>query len=97
MGANVSRQLKWQQRQIEEGNCRLCGTPAIFRGYCLDCTIARRESARKKNGYKRRYNSASYRLMAKNLLLADTPDLVRRFQLGLNQLDVVEKERLEPV
>src|SRR5215469_11371098 len=77
MSEKLSRQLRWQLRQIEQGNCRICGKPATFRGYCLDCRVVRREWAREKNGYKRRYNSATYRVMGKRFLLLEVPDLER--------------------
>lgn len=63
MSAKLSRQLRWQLRQMELGNCRICGNAGNTQGgYCLDCRIIRRERARERYGYTRRYNSASYRV-----------------------------------
>src|SRR5438874_1707370 len=69
MAAKLSRQLRWQLRQMELGNCRICGDPAAFQAYCPQCKIIRRECARARYGYKRRYNSASYRKSGKPLFV----------------------------
>jgi hypothetical protein len=68
MSAMLSKQRRWQDLQVQLGNCALCGKrldQAELARYCLQCTIKRRERQREKTGSRRRYNSASYRMWAK--------------------------------
>lgn len=30
----ISRQRKWQKKKEREGNCRICGKPAVTKGHC---------------------------------------------------------------
>lgn len=60
----LSRQRKWQLRQIKRKRCQRCGD-RIRKGskdYCLDCMMKMNSHARKKFGHKRRYRSMSWRL-----------------------------------
>lgn len=48
----ISRQLKWQRKQKELGNCTTCGKKSAENKHlCADCNIKRREYMRKKFGY----------------------------------------------
>jgi len=60
----ISRQRKYQLRQQRDGRCIICGkeTPASSR--CLEHMIIARERQRRKNGWKRRYQSTSYKIEA---------------------------------
>ena len=57
----VSRQRLWQRKMQAEHRCITCGKPAYTVLLCYDCAVKRRERARKKFGYKKRYNSKTYR------------------------------------
>lgn len=57
----------------------------MFRSYCVDCAVKRRERARKKNGFKRRYNAASYRLAQEDTPQHDQAELIKRIRARLNE------------
>lgn len=60
----ISRQRKWQLRQIKRGRCQRCGQQIIkgSKDYCLECMMKMNHHARKKLGHKRHYRSLSWRL-----------------------------------
>jgi hypothetical protein len=59
----ISRQRKWQLRNIQAGLCQICSAKAVtLGGLCLEHLIKNREKQRVKQGSKRRYRSKSYEL-----------------------------------
>ena len=61
----ISRQRKYQLRQIRDGRCTQCGAPVIEGKRCLKHLIDARERQRKLQGNKRRYyGTLSYKLEA---------------------------------
>jgi hypothetical protein len=61
----VSRQRKWQLRQMAKGGCRICGNPAISGGYCLKHLVHEREYSAERFGCKRANLNCKSRLMEK--------------------------------
>ena len=57
----MSKQRKWQLRQLKNGCCPICGEPAEG-GLCLRHMVMAREKQRERVGAKRRNKSLSYRL-----------------------------------
>lgn len=55
----ISRQRKWQLRQMVQGGCVLCGQPVISGHKCLRHMIQSREATARKYGFKSHYNSKS--------------------------------------
>ena len=60
----ISRQRKWQLRQMAQGGCVLCGQPVVSGHKCLRHMIQSREATARKHGFKTHYNSKS-RLLEK--------------------------------
>lgn len=60
----MSRQRRWQLRQLAKGKCPMCAGPLDPNlRTCAKCGVARRERGRRENGFKRRYrNSKTYNL-----------------------------------
>ena len=61
----VSRQRKWQLRQIAQGGCRICGQPATSVGLCLKHMVKEREHTAARFGYKRKNEFCKSRLLEK--------------------------------
>ncbi|HWH71444.1 MAG TPA: hypothetical protein VNT26_18860 [Candidatus Sulfotelmatobacter sp.] len=61
----ISRQRKYQMRMKRDGRCTECGEPAQLGSRCLKHLVKARERQRKQRGLKRRYNTLSYKLQAK--------------------------------
>ena len=55
----ISRQRKWQLRQIAAGGCDICGKPVVSGHKCLRHMVMARETAHRKNGFKTTYQSKS--------------------------------------
>lgn len=48
----ISKQVRWQQKQFGLGNCIVCGKKAVpKKKLCIEHNIKRREYQRKKFGY----------------------------------------------
>jgi len=60
----ISRQRKWQLRQMAHGGCVQCGQPVVSGHKCLRHLIQSREATARKHGFKSQYNSKS-RLLEK--------------------------------
>jgi len=63
----VSRQRKWQLRQMAKGGCRICGQTAISGGYCLKHLVHEREYCAERFGCKRENLNCKSRLMEKQM------------------------------
>lgn len=67
----ISRQQKWQIKNLRAGLCVVCGGKLATNFHCLKHAIAQRErmranlaaKGRGKNGTHIRYNSKTYRLI----------------------------------
>jgi len=59
----VSRQRKWQLRQMARGGCRICGKPATSAGLCLKHLVKEREYSADRFGYKRQNKFCKSRLL----------------------------------
>jgi len=55
----ISRQRKWQLRQIANGGCDICGKPIVSGHKCLRHMVMARDSTHRKNGFKSTYQSKS--------------------------------------
>jgi hypothetical protein len=66
----VSRQRKWQLRNMAQGKCRICSQPVVgSSGLCLDHMAREREATALRNGAQRQnLNCKSRRLEALNSL-----------------------------
>lgn len=58
----ISRQRKYQLRNLRDKKCSECGKPAVQGTRCLKHLIKERERQRVRKGLKRRYDTLSYRL-----------------------------------
>ena len=61
----VSRQRKWQLRQMARGGCRICGQPASSTGLCLKHLVQERDYTAKRFAYKRKNQFCKSRLLEK--------------------------------
>lgn len=61
---SVSRQLRWQHKQIKEQNCRQCGEPKVDKNHCAACAEKLRTRAR--NRYRLRAGIPLEAPLAKN-------------------------------
>jgi len=61
----VSRQRKWQLRQMAKGGCRICGQAAISKGYCLKHLVQERDHSAQRFGYQRQNLNCKSRLLEK--------------------------------
>ena len=61
----VSRQRKWQLRQMAKGGCRICGQTAISKGYCLKHLVQERDHSASRFGYQRQNQNCKSRLLEK--------------------------------
>jgi len=64
-GLPVSRQRKWQLRQMAKGGCRICGQTAITKGYCLKHLVRERDYSAERFGYQRANQNCKSRLLEK--------------------------------
>ncbi len=50
----VSRQRKWQIRQIEDGKCNTCGEKREhYKQHCDSCAVKIRKRIRERDGHKK--------------------------------------------
>ena len=75
----VSRQRKWQLRQMARGGCRICGEPATSVGLCLKHLVKEREYSAERFGYKRKNQFCKSRLLEK--LAQTSAPMVWRYQI----------------
>jgi hypothetical protein len=66
-GLPVSRQRKWQLRQMAKGGCRICGQTAISKGYCLKHLVQERDHSANRFGYQRQNLNCKSRLLERYL------------------------------
>lgn len=66
-GLPVSRQRKWQLRQMAKGGCRICGQVAISKGYCLKHLVQERDHSANRFGYQRQNQNCKSRLLERYL------------------------------
>lgn len=66
----ISRQVKWQRKQIAAHRCRICKKPeGIYKGLCNYHIVMMREHSRKRMGTVKRNKSKTYNLKESQLLL----------------------------
>jgi hypothetical protein len=77
----ISRQRKYQLRQIRDGKCVECGAPVVYGTRCLKHLTKAREQQRRIHGLKRRYkNSFSY-------MLKKYPERVAKFAEAIKKME----------